>query len=252
MLADHARDSYVLATKVFFPMGDAPTQRGLSRKHIVESCENSLRRLRTTHIDLYQCHRWDDETPLEETVRAMDDLVKQGKIVYWGFSQWSRGQIEATLSLCDAEGFYKPVSSQPQYNAIQRKAEDEVFDISHAAGIGQVVYSPLAQGVLTGKYEPGKPLPGASRANDDRQNQFIKGLVEDRDLLERVQQLQPIAEELGCTMPQLALAWCLRRQEVSSVITGATKPQQVRDNAEASGIELDDATIEAIDAALVA
>ena len=250
LLQDRDRSAYVLATKVFFPMGDAPTQRGLGRKHVVESCEGSLKRLRTDHIDLYQCHRWDEETPLEETVRAMDDLVKQGKIVYWGFSQWTAEQVKACLELCDAEGFYRPKSSQPQYNAIQRSPEEAVFPLCHEHGIGQVCYSPLAQGVLTGKYKPGEPTPGDSRAKDDRQNQFIKKLVDDRDLLARVQELAPIAEEAGCTLAQLALAWCLRREEVSSVIVGASKPKQLRENAEASGIALDDDVIERIDQAL--
>ena len=250
LLADRPRDEYVLATKVFFPMGDKPTQRGLGRKHVMEQCEASLRRLRTDHIDLYQCHRYDEETPLAETVRAMDDLVRQGKIVYWGFSQWTPEQVRDCLELCDREGFDRPKGSQPHYNAIARDWESELFPLCHENGIGQVCYSPLAQGVLTGKYKPGEPLPGSSRAKDDRQNQFIGDMTKDSDLLERVQQLQPIAEENGCTMAQLALAWALRRPEVSSLIVGATKPKQLRDNAEASGIELDEETIEAIDSAL--
>ncbi|MEM7808635.1 MAG: aldo/keto reductase family protein, partial [Planctomycetota bacterium] len=249
LLSDRPRDAYVLATKVFFPMGDLPTQKGLSRKHIVESCEGSLRRLRTSHIDLYQCHRWDPETPLEETVRAMDDLIKQGKVVYWGFSMWDQEQIQATLDLCKAEGFYPPKSSQPPYNAINREWE-KVFDVSHGNGIGQVVYSPLAQGVLTGKYKPGQPLPGDSRAKDDRQNRFIQGMMSDTEVLERVQKLQPIADDLGCTMAQLALAWCLRREEVTSVIIGATKAKQLRENVEASGIELDDEAVKKINGIL--
>ncbi len=250
LLADRPRDAYVLATKVFFPMGDLPTQRGLGRKHLVESCEASLRRLRTSHIDLYQCHRWDEETPLEETVRAMDDLVKQGKIVYWGFSQWTAEQIKACLDLCDSEGFYQPRSSQPQYNALQKDPEQDIFPLCHGRGIGQVCYSPLAQGVLTGKYKPDEPTPGDSRAKDDRQNQFIKNIVADKSLLGRVQQLQPVADETGCTLAQLALAWCLRRDEVSSVIVGATKPKQLKENVEASGITLDDEVIEQIDSIL--
>lgn len=252
LLADRCRDEYVLATKVFFPMGDSPTQRGLNRKHVMEQCELSLRRLKTDHIDLYQCHRYDEETPLEETVRVMDDLIKQGKIVYWGFSEWTAEQIRSTVELCDAEGFYRPKSSQPQYSALRRGVEEEVFPLCQEHGIGQVCWSPLAQGILTGKYKPGEPLPGSSRANDDRQNQFIKEQVKDRALLERVQNLQPIAEEVGCSMAQLALAWALRRPEVSSLIVGATKPQQLRDNAEASGITLDDETVTAINDALAA
>ncbi len=252
LLADRPRDEYVLATKVFFPMGDKPTQRGLGRKHVTESCEASLKRLRTDHLDLFQCHRYDEETPLEETVRAMDDLIRQGKIVYWGFSQWEVAQVKDCLDLCDREGFDRPKSSQPQYNAIQRGWEEDLFPFCHENGIGQVCYSPLAQGVLTGKYKPGEPLPGTSRAKDDRQNQFITKMTDDKDLLERVASLQPIAEDNGCTMAQLALAWALRRPEVSSLIVGATKPKQLRDNAEASGIELDAETIDAINDALSA
>ncbi len=179
----------------------------------------------------------------------MDDLIKQGKIVYWGFSMWDEAQIQATIDLCEAEGFYRPKSSQPPYNALNREWE-KVFDVSHSNGIGQVVYSPLAQGVLTGKYQPGQPAPGDSRAKDDRQNKFIKGMVDDADVLQRVQKLQPIADDVGCTMAQLALAWCLRREEVSSVIIGATKAKQLKENAEASGIDLDADAVEAIDAAL--
>ena len=250
LLADRPRDDYVLATKVFFPMGERPNQSGLSRKHVFEQCHASLERLRVDHIDVYQCHRYDEKTPLEETVRAMDDLIKQGKVIYWGFSQWTPEQVRSCLDLCETEGFFSPRSSQPQYNAVSRGAEAELFPLCHDGGVGQVCYSPLAQGVLTGKYQPGQPLPGDSRANDDRQNQFIKNKVEDRDLLEKVQGLVPIAAEQGCTVGQLALAWALRRPEVSSLIVGASKPQQLRENAEASGIELDAETVGRIDAAL--
>ena len=249
LLKDRRRDDYVLATKVFFPMGEGPNDRGLSRKHITEQCAASLKRLKTDHIDLYQCHRPDPETPLEETVRALDDLVRQGKVVYWGFSMWDEALTRQTIELCDARGYSRPVSSQPPYNAINREWQD-VFEYHASVGIGQVCYSPLAQGVLTGKYKPNEPAPGNSRAKDDRQNQFIKSMTDDNELLAKVQKLQPIAEENGCSMAQLALAWCLRRPEVSSVIIGATKPGQVTDNAEASGITLDDEHIAAIDAAL--
>ena len=247
LLKGKPRDSFVLATKVYMPMGERPNQSGLSRKHIFEQCHASLKRLKTDHIDLYQCHRYDEETPLEETVRAMDDLIKQGKVVYWGFSQWEPQQVQACLDLCDEEGFYRPRSSQPQYNAIQRKWESELFPLCHENGIGQVCYSPLAQGVLTGKYQPGQPLPVDSRGKDDRQNQFVKKHLDDRELLERVQNLESVAQDQGCTMAQLALAWALRRPEVTSLIVGASKPEQLRENAEASGIELDEETISTID-----
>ena len=247
LLADRNRGEYVLATKVYFPMNDKPTMKGLGRKHVMEQCHESLRRLRTDHIDLYQCHRYDADTPLEETVRAMDDLIKQGKVIYWGFSEWTAEQIKDCLELCDNEGFYRPKGSQPHYSALHRQWEEDVFPLCHDNGIGQVCWSPLEQGILTGKYKPDAPAPGSSRAMDDRQNKFIKGMTEDRELLERVQKLEPIAEEQGCSMAQLALAWALRRPEVSSLIVGATKPQQLRDNAESSGIELDAETVQAIE-----
>ena len=250
LLKGRKRDAYVLATKVYFPMGEKPNQSGLSRKHIVEQCACSLKRLRTDHIDLYQCHRYDEDTPLEETVRAMDDLIKQGKVVYWGFSQWTPQQVQACLDLCEHEGFYAPRSSQPVYNAINRDWERELFPLCCRYGIGQVCFSPLAEGVLTGKYRPNEPPPQGSRAKDVKQNQFIRRFTEDQALLGKVQQLVPIAEELGCTMAQLALAWCLRRPEVSSVIVGASRPEQLRENAEASGIKLDEAAARRIEQTL--
>ena len=243
LLKDRRRDQYVLATKVYFPMGTGPNDKGLSRKHIMEQCHASLRRLRTDYVDLYQCHRFDTETPLEETVRAMDDLTRQGKILYWGFSEWTAEQIEQALRLCGQRGFDRPKSSQPMYNLLHRGPEQAVMPLSHRAGIGQIVYCPLAQGVLSGKYKPGQPLPAQSRANDERQNQFIKGMVQDKSLREKVQRLAPLAAEQQMTMSQLALAWILRRAEVSSCIIGATRPEQVDENAEASGVKLDDAVI---------
>ena len=237
LLKSRRRTDYVLASKVFFPMGSGPNDRGLSRKHIMESCHGSLKRLRTDYLDLYQCHRFDPETPLEETVRAMDDLVRQGKIIYWGFSEWSADQIGECLQIC-AAGHYPPKGSQPQYSALHRTPEQAVFPLCHKAGIGQVVWSPLAQGVLTGKYRPGKAPPADSRAQDPRQNQFMGGLIGNMQLLEKVQKLEAVAKEVGCAMSQLALAWILRRPEVTSCIIGATRPAQVEENAAASGIKL--------------
>jgi len=242
LLRDRKRSDYVLATKVFFPMGKGPNDKGLSRKHIMEQCHASLRRLKTDYIDLYQCHRFDEEAPLEETIRAMDDLVHQGKIIYWGFSEWPAEGIEKCLQIC-GDRYYKPKGSQPSYSLLQRKVEENVMPLCHRAGIGQVVFCPLAQGVLTGKYKPGQPFPADSRAVDDRQNMFIKAAVENRGMLEKVQRLESVAREHECTMAQLALAWILRRPEVTSCIIGASKPGQVAENAEASGIKLDDATI---------
>jgi aryl-alcohol dehydrogenase-like predicted oxidoreductase len=172
----------------------------------------------------------------------MDDLIRQGKVLYWGFSEWSAEQIEQCLRICSEGRYYKPKGSQPQYSAIHRNIERDVMPLCRTAGIGQVVWSPLGQGVLTGKYKPGQPLPQGSRASDDRQNQFIRERVNDRTLLEKVQRLAPIAAERGLTMSQLALAWVLRRSEVTSCIVGATRPEQLDENAKASGIRLDDAT----------
>ena len=250
LLKGKRRDSYVLASKVYFPMGEEPNQSGLSRKHVMEQCAASLKRLKTDHIDLYQCHRYDEDTPLEETVRAMDDLIKQGKILYWGFSQWTPDQVQACLELCGDEGFYAPKGSQPQYNALQRDWERELFPLCAGNGIGQVCFSPLAEGVLTGKYRPDEAPPQGSRAGDAKQNQFIRQLTGNPEVLAKVQRLEPIAQDQGCTMAQLALAWCLRRPEVTSVIVGASRPQQLHENAEASGIELDPDTVARIDAAL--
>jgi aryl-alcohol dehydrogenase-like predicted oxidoreductase len=242
LLAGRRRDGYVLATKVFFPMGDGPNDRGLSRKHVMEQCHASLRRLRTDYIDLYQCHRFDPNTPLEETVRAMDDLIRQGKVLYWGFSEWNAEQIQECLRIC-GDRYYKPRGSQPQYSLIHRNIEKDVMPLCRSAGIGQVVWSPLGQGVLTGKYKPGAQPPADSRARDERQNMFMKDFLQDRALLEKVQRLVPVAQEKGLTLSQLALAWVLRRQEVTSCIIGASKPKQVEENAEASGVKLEEEVV---------
>ena len=246
LLKDRRRSDIVLATKVFFPMGPGANDSGLSRKHVYEQCNASLRRLHTDHIDLYQCHRFDENTPLEETVRAMDDLVRWGKVLYWGFSEWTAGQIEQCLRVC-GDRLEKPKSSQPRYSAIQREAEKEVFPLCHKAGIGQVVFSPLAQGVLSGKYKPGAPFPTDSRANDQRQNQFIKRFVSDDELLKKVQKLIPLSLDLQISMTQLALAWALRRPEVTSCIIGASRPSQVEENVAASGIKLTPETVRRIE-----
>ena len=246
LLGEYARSSFVLATKVYFPMGDGPNDRGLSRKHIMEQCEASLKRLDTDYIDLYQCHRYDDETPLEETIRAMDDLVHQGKVLYWGFSCWPADKIRATLKIC-GDSLYAPVSSQPHYNLLLRDLEVEVLPVCREHGIGQVVFSPLEQGLLTGKYKPGQPLPSDSRASDERQNEWIKDLVANQNVLERVDQLNGVAEELACTLCQLSLAWILRKSGITSCITGATSPSQIVENCKASGIEISEDQLARID-----
>ena len=251
-LAQYPRDSFFLATKVYFPMGDGPNDRGLSRKHIFEQCHLSLKRLGTDYIDLYQCHRYDSETPLEETLTALDDLARQGKILYAGVSEWSAGQIAHAADLVRGQNMHPIVSNQPYYNMIGRGIEKEVIPLCEREGIGQVVFSPLAQGILTGKYKPGQPLPEGSRAADPDQNGFMNvkdGKLDDA-VLTKVAALESIAQGEGLSMAQLALAWCLRQRNVSSVIIGASRPAQVEDNAAASGKTLSPDTLAAIDAAL--
>ncbi len=238
ILKDFTRSDIFLGTKVYFPMSKKPNDRGLSRKHIIESCEKSLKRLGTDYIDLYQCHRYDTETELEEVIATMDDLVKQGKVLYWGVSQWSAVQICDAVHLSKYHNKNKPMSNQPVYNMLNRSLEVDVMDLCHREGMGLVVWSPLAEGVLTGKYSGGK-VPQDSRAANDQSNMFIKSRLSS-DKLEKVDKLMPIAQELGLNMAQLALAWCLRRKELSSVIIGASKPQQVIDNVKASGVKIPD------------
>ncbi len=249
-LAAYPRDSYFLATKVFFPMGDGPNDRGLSRKHIFEQCHLSLKRLGTDYIDLYQCHRYDTTTPLEETLVALDDLARQGKILYAGVSEWSAGQIAHAVDLVRGAGLHPLVSNQPYYNMIGRGIEKEVIPLCEREGLGQVVFSPLAQGVLTGKYKPGQPPPEGSRAADPGQNMFMNGGKLDDDVLVKVEKLGEIAGGAGLSLPQLALAWCLRQRNVSSVIIGASRPEQVEDNAGAAGKTLSADVLAAIDETL--
>jgi aryl-alcohol dehydrogenase-like predicted oxidoreductase len=244
ILADYPRDSYVLATKVYFPMSE--TDRGLSREQIHKQMDASLRRLRVDHVDLYQCHRYDEDTPLEETMAALTEVVEAGKARYIGFSEWSAEQIDAALALPDVAKF---VSSQPQYSMLWRRPEAEVMPLSAENGISQIVWSPLAQGVLTGKYLPGEPPPEGSRALSPEMGGFISRLIEE-PVLEAVQRLRPIADEAGLTMPQLALAWILRQDNVASAIIGASRPEQVHQNVAASGVTLTDDTLAAIDEAL--
>jgi aryl-alcohol dehydrogenase-like predicted oxidoreductase len=239
------RSSYILATKVFFPM--SRTDRGLSAAQIHKQIDASLRRLRTDYVDLYQCHRYDKHTPLDETMQALTEVVRQGKARYIGVSEWTAAQIQAALEL---PGMERIVSNQPQYSMLHREPEKEVFPLCEREGVGQVVWSPLAQGVLTGKYEPGSPPPEDSRAASESMGQMM-GRWRDDDVLEAVQALRPIAADAGLTMAQLALAWVLRLPVVSSAITGATRPQQVDDNAAASGVKLSDDAVRAIDEALV-
>ncbi len=244
VLSGHERSSYVLATKVFFPMSDA--DRGLSAAQIHKQIDASLERLQTDYVDLYQCHRYDDQTPLQETMTALTEVVRAGKARHIGFSEWPVERIDESLALPGVERW---VSSQPQYSMVWRAPEAEVIPLCTQEGISQIVWSPLGQGVLTGKYLPGEPLPSDSRAASEEMSAFIDRLLAP-PVLEAVQRLRPVAEQAGLTMAQLALAWVLREPNVASAIVGASRPEQVHANASASGIELSADTLAAIDAAL--
>jgi 1-deoxyxylulose-5-phosphate synthase len=244
VLSEYERSSYVLATKVYFPM--SATDKGLSAEQVHKQIDASLQRLRTDHVDLYQCHRYDEDTPLEETLGALTEVVQAGKARHIGFSEWPVERIEASLAL---PGVVRWVSSQPQYSMLWRAPEAEVIPLCEREHISQIVWSPLGQGVLTGKYRPGEPPPSDSRAASDSMSGFIGRLVEDR-VLEAVQRLRPVAEGAGLTMAQLALAWVLRQPNVASAIVGASRPEQVHANASASGVTLTADVLAAIDEAL--
>ena len=230
------RDSYVLATKLFFPM--SATDRGLSRAQIEKQLDASLRRLKTDYVDLYQCHRYDWDTPLEETMEALTRAVESGKTRYIGFSEWPAERIRAALDISRSGRSAKFVSSQPQYSMLWRQPEDEVIPLCSAKGISQIVWSPLGQGVLSGKYDPDRPPPKDSRAASEEMGGFMDRLMQPA-VLRAVQRLKPIAEEAGLTLPQFALAWVLREPNVASAIIGASRPEQVRENAAASGVIVD-------------
>jgi aryl-alcohol dehydrogenase-like predicted oxidoreductase len=243
-LKDQRRDGLEIFTKVYWPMGPGKNDRGLSAKHIKESIDNSLRRLQTDRVELYQAHRWDVETPLEETMQAFADVVHAGKAHYIGVSEWTADQIRAGAELAK-ELKIQLVSSQPQYSALWRVIEAEVVPASEELGIGQIVWSPLAGGILSGKYKPGQAAPAGSRGADPKFGRFVEGWMND-DVLERVQQLGPIAEEQGLTIAQLSLAWVLQNSNVSAAIIGATRPEQVVENVKAVGVKLDDEVMENI------
>jgi aryl-alcohol dehydrogenase-like predicted oxidoreductase len=244
------RESYELFTKVYWPTGKGKNDRGLSRKHIMESCHASLKRLGTDHIDLYQMHRFDYETPLEESLSAFDDLIRQGKVLYIGFSEWTADQISKALSIQDARGYNRFVSSQPQYSMLWRVIESKVDPLCRNQGIGQIVWSPIAQGVLTGKYKPGKTAPAGTRAKDKKGGAEMISRWMNDEVLTAVAKLEPIAKEVGLTMAQLAIAWVLHNKNVSSAIIGASKPSQITENIKASGFKLDDVIMKKIDQVL--
>ncbi|AIQ45940.1 voltage-gated potassium channel [Paenibacillus sp. FSL R7-0273] len=245
-LRQYKRSDYVLSTKVFFPMGEGVNDRGLSRKHIMEQCEASLRRLGTDYIDVYFCHRFDQDTPVEETLRALDDLTAQGKILYAAVSEWSAAQIATASGISRRLNLRPLASNQPIYNMFERYIEQEVLEASREAGLGQVVFSPLAQGILTGKYKPGQQAPAGTRGADDSVNGVIRSYLRN-DVLGVVAQLDEVAAGLGVKLSQLALAWVLRQPGVSSALIGASKPAQVEENAQAVDIVLQPDTLETID-----
>ncbi|TAL25581.1 MAG: aldo/keto reductase, partial [Frankiales bacterium] len=249
-LKGERREGLEIFTKVYWPTGPGVNDRGLSRKHIIESCDASLERLQTDYIDLYQAHRYDYETPLEETLRAFDDLVRAGKVHYIGVSEWKASEIAQALDIAAQMGLDRIVSSQPQYSMLWRVIEAEVVPLCEKEGIGQIVWSPIAQGVLSGKYAPGSPPPEGSRATDvNGGDKMIARWLRD-DVLEKVQRLRPLADEAGLTMAQLAVAWVLQNPNVSSAIVGASRPEQVRDNAAAAGKTLDADLLAQIDQVL--
>lgn len=249
-VAGERREGLEIFTKVYFPVGEkGPNDTGLSRKHIFEGIENSLRRLGTDYVDLYQAHRYDHETPLEETIAAFGDVVQQGKALYIGVSEWTADQLREAQTLARQRGF-SIVSNQPQYSALWRVIESEVVPASKELGISQVVWSPLAQGVLTGKYVPGQPLPEGSRATDDKGGADMISRYMNDETLTRVQKLKPIADDLGITMSQLAIAWVLANDNIAAALVGASRPEQIADNVKAQDVTLDPDVLAKIDEAL--
>ncbi|MFQ5680304.1 MAG: aldo/keto reductase family protein [Gemmatimonadota bacterium] len=241
------RTGVVVATKVYFPMGDGPNDRGLSRKHIVESCHASLQRLGLDYVDLYQCHRYDDSVPLEETLGALDDLVTRGDVLYVGVSEWTAEQMRAALRLQEERGLRRLVSNQPQYSLVARRIEQEVLPLCRREGVGQVIWSPLGGGVLTGKYPPGEAAPAGSRGADPDASPFMLRVLEG-DLLQAVRRLErEVAEPRNLTVGQLSLAWALHQEGITSAIVGATRPEQVEENVAAAQVELGEDALARVD-----
>lgn len=249
-LAPYDRDSFVLTTKAFWPVGPGANDRGLSRKHIMTQVNQSLKALNVDYVDIFYCHRFDAETDLEETLRALDDIIAQGKALYVGLSEWPAEKIAAAVQIQKELGLRKFIVSQPQYNMFERYIENAVVPICDAAGIGQVVFSPLAQGVLTGKYKKGEPAPAGSRAATEGVNRFIERLLQE-EILDKVARLTEVANGLDITLSQLALAWVLRLPSIGSALVGASRPEQVQENVKASGVHLDESTLSTIESILV-
>lgn len=236
-LNDFKREDIFVATKCFWPMSENTNDHGLSRKHVTESVNGSLKRLGMEYVDLFQYHRYDENTPMHEMVRTMDDMIKQGKVLYWGVSEWPVSRIVEACHVAKELGCCPPVSNQPQYSLLQRYIEPEILPACERYGMGQVVWSPMAQGVLTGKYKPGEAAPEGSRGADENAGRFMQGWLND-DTLTKVQKLAELAEKYSCHVSQFALAWCLRKKGVSAVIVGATKTEQIEQNVAASDLEL--------------
>lgn len=234
ILAEYPRHTLVISTKLFWPMSEDPNDKGLSRKHIMESIDRSLKRIGTDYVDMYFCHRWDPETPLEETVRAMDDLIHQGKVLYWGTSEWSADQIQQAHGLAERYNLYKPQVEQPQYNLlVRRRFEQEIMPKAAKLGMGLVTFSPLASGLLTGKYDDGLPQDSRLAHVDWLRDDLIQ-----EERLEQVRRLKPVADDLGISRAELSIAWALRQPAISSVITGATKIEQLESNLRAAELEI--------------
>ncbi|AQS55977.1 aldo/keto reductase family protein [Novibacillus thermophilus] len=244
-LKSYPRESYVITTKAYFPVGEGPNDRGLSRKHIFEQVHKSLKNMKLDYIDIFYCHRYDPDTPVEETLRAIDDLIRQGKILYAGVSEWTAAQLEEAARVADKFLLDRIVVHQPQYNLLNRRIEKEVIPVSEKLGISQVVFSPLAQGVLTGKYAGGK-IPSDSRAANKEINVFMKNVISE-DHLSKVDKLRVLAEANGLTLPELALAWVLRQPNVASALVGASRVEQIEANVRAVDVELRDDMLEKID-----
>lgn len=244
-LSKYERSSYVLATKVFGKMGDGPNDSGLSRKHIMEQCHASLKRLGTDYIDIYYCHRYHTETPLEETLRALDDLIRQGKVLYVGVSEWTAEQMTEAIHLADKKLLDRIVVNQPNYSMLHRKIEKEIIPVSEKHGIGQVVFSPLAQGVLTGKYKKGVAVPEGSRASQENLSNLHGALTDEN--LDKVEKLKVVAANENLSLSQLAIAWILRQANVASALVGASRPEQLEENVKASGVKLGLETLQQIE-----